>query len=292
MYLIATMFFFLVGGMFALSLRTELFTREAGLHVGGDLQPGRSRCTARSWCSCSSSRAIPAALGNFVLPIMLGAKDVAFPQAEPAVSFYIYCIGAIFAALDAAHRRRSTPAGPSTRRTRTTTEHRGHHRRRCGVFILGFSSILTGLNFIVTVHKLRAPGMTWSACRCSSGRIYATAIIQVLATPVLAITLLLLIIERALQHRHLRPGARRRPGAVPALLLVLHPPGRLHHDPARAWAIITELIAVHSPQAHLRLHGDRALARSRSRSSASSCGATTCSSPGSREFAGDRSSRS
>ena len=99
-----------------------------------------------------------------------------------------------------------------------------------GAFILGFSSIFTGLNFIVTIHKLRAPGMGWFQLPLFIWAIYATAIIQVLATPVLGITLLLLLVERVVPHRHLRPDARRRPGAVPALLLVLLAPGRLHHD--------------------------------------------------------------
>jgi cytochrome c oxidase subunit 1 len=99
-------------------------------------------------------------------------------------------------------------------------------------FILGFSSILTGLNFIVTTHKLRAPGMGWFDMPLLIWALYSTSIIQVLATPVIGITLLLLMVERVLPHRHLRPGAGRRPASVPALLLVLFAPRGVRDDPA------------------------------------------------------------
>ena len=101
-----------------------------------------------------------------------------------------------------------------------------------GAFILGFSSILTGVNFIATIHTLRPKGMTWFRMPLFLWALYATSIIQILATPVLAITLLLLVCRAAAAHRHLRSIARRRSGAVPALFLVLFPPGRLHHDSA------------------------------------------------------------
>ena len=113
---------------------------------------------------------IPAALGNFVLPMMLGAKDVAFPRLNLA-SFYLWIVGALFAltARDRVLARQSTPAGPSTRPTAPTRARR-HRDGRLGVFILGFSSIFTGLNFIVTIHKLRPPGNdVVQACRCSCG---------------------------------------------------------------------------------------------------------------------------
>jgi cytochrome c oxidase subunit I len=67
-----------------------------------------------------------------------------------------------------------------------------------GIFILGFSSILTGVNFITTIHKLRAPGITWNKLPLNIWALYATSVIQVLATPVLAITVLLLTMERLL----------------------------------------------------------------------------------------------
>ena len=101
-----------------------------------------------------------------------------------------------------------------------------------GAFILGFSSIFTGLNFIVTIHTLRPPGMTWFRLPLFLWGLYATALIQVIATPVLAITLVLIAAERIFGIGHLRSQARRRPRPLPALLLVLFPSGRVHHDPA------------------------------------------------------------
>ena len=83
---------------------------------------------------------------------------------------------------------------------------------------------------------MRAPGMTWFRLPLFIWSLYATSLIQVLGTPVLAITLVLLAVERLLQVGHLRPGVRRRPDPVPAPLLVLLAPGGLHHDPARRWA--------------------------------------------------------
>jgi cytochrome c oxidase subunit 1 len=138
---------------------------------------------------------IPASLANFLLPIMVGAKDVAFPKLN-LFSLYIFWIGAIFMLAAIVTGGVDTgwtfyvpySAGVSTTSVISAT---------FGVFIMGFSSILTGLNFIVTLHKLRAPGMTMFRMPLFLWAIYATSIIQILATPVLAITLLLLIFERA-----------------------------------------------------------------------------------------------
>jgi len=136
---------------------------------------------------------IPAILGNLVLPLMLGAKDVAFPRLNLA-SWYIYIFGAMFAltaivtgGVDTGWTFYTPYSTESTTSVTTMT---------MGVFILGFSSIFTGLNFIVTIHKLRMPGMTWFKMPLFVWGLYATAIIQVLATPVIGITVILLILER------------------------------------------------------------------------------------------------
>ena len=102
-----------------------------------------------------------------------------------------------------------------------------------GVFIAGFSSILTGLNFIVTIHRLRAPGLTWYRLPLFVWSLYATSVILVLATPVLAMTLLLIALERLFGVGIFDPRHRRRSAAVPASVLVLLASRRLHHDPAR-----------------------------------------------------------
>ncbi len=104
--------------------------------------------------------------------------------------------------------------------------------RRSGVFVVGFSSIMSGMNFIATAHMLRAPGMTWFRLPLFVWAVYATSLIMVLATPVLTTTLLLIIAERVVRPADLRPADRRRPAAVPAPVLVLQPPGRLHHGAA------------------------------------------------------------
>ena len=105
-----------------------------------------------------------------------------------------------------------------------------------GILIVGFSSIFTAINFIVTIHRMRAPGMTWFRLPLFVWSHYATSIIMILGTPVLAITIALVAIERRLRRRHLRSGAGRRPDPLSAFLLVLLASRRLHHGPARRWA--------------------------------------------------------
>jgi cytochrome c oxidase subunit 1 len=195
MYLFTVLGFFLMGGIFALMVRMELFT------------PGQTIVDANTYNRLFTYHgaimvflviipSIPAAIGNFVLPMMIGAKDVAFPRLNLA-SYYIFLIGAAFAV--GALFLRGADTGwtfytPYSIRTSTTVI-----LVVLGAFIAGFSSILTGLNFIVTIHKLRAPGLSWSRLPLFLWALYATSIIQVLATPVLAITLLLLIFERVLK---------------------------------------------------------------------------------------------
>ena len=151
------------------------------------------------------------------------------PEAEPA-SLYIYVFGACFALWSMIHGGVDT--GWTFYTPYSTISNSYVIPMMLGAFIMGFSSILTGVNFIATIHKMRAPGMTWSRLPLFIWALYATSIMQVLATPVLAITLFLLTFERVRRHRDLRPEARRRPRALPALLLVLLAPGRLHHDRA------------------------------------------------------------
>jgi cytochrome c oxidase subunit 1 len=142
---------------------------------------------------------VPSSLGNFLLPLMLGAKDVAFPKLN-LFSWYLYVIGSIFAVVSILAGGVDT--GWTFYTPYSTLTDLGFWRVACmvmGVFILGFSSILTGLNFVVTVHKLRAPGMGWFDMPLFVWAIYSTAIIQVLATPVIGITLLLLFLERILR---------------------------------------------------------------------------------------------
>ena len=136
---------------------------------------------------------IPATLGNFVLPLQIGANDVAFPRLNLA-SFHIYILGAIFCI--ASIILGSVDTGWTFYTPYSTTTDTAVISMVTGIFILGFSSILTGVNFISTIHYLRAPGMGWFRMPLFVWSLYATAIIQVLATPVLAITLVLLLLEK------------------------------------------------------------------------------------------------
>ena len=148
-----------------------------------------------SWFLWSSYPGIPAFLGNFVLPLQIGAKDVAFPKVN-LISWYCLVVGAVVALLSL------FMGGVDTGWTFYTPYSIESGTAVIpvvlGAFIIGFSSILTGINFIVTIHKLRAPGMSFFRMPLFVWSLYSTAIIQVLATPVLAITLLLLIGERIL----------------------------------------------------------------------------------------------
>ncbi len=140
---------------------------------------------------------IPAAFGNFFLPIMLGAKDVAFPRLN-LLSWYLYIIGGIMILLSIVLPGGAADTGwtfyiPYSVRTGTNMIF-----TLSAVFILGFSSILTGLNFLTTIHRMRAPGMGWFKMPLFAWSLYATAWIQVIVTPIVGITLLMVIVERVL----------------------------------------------------------------------------------------------
>ncbi|UCE65235.1 MAG: cytochrome c oxidase subunit I [Candidatus Zixiibacteriota bacterium] len=192
LYLFSIMAAFLLGGVFAILIRLEL------------LGPGKDIMEARTYNQIFTLHgavmiflfiipSIPASLGNFILPQMIGAKDVAFPRLN-LLSWWIYMFGAIFAVISMSAG--SVDTGWTFYTPYSTTTSTSVVAMTLGIFILGFSSIFTGLNFIVTIHKMRAPGQTWFRLPLFVWGLYATAIIQVLATPVLGITVLLLILER------------------------------------------------------------------------------------------------
>lgn len=138
---------------------------------------------------------IPAVFGNFFLPILIGAKDVAFPRIN-LLSWYLFVLGGLLAILSILLPGGSADTGwtfyiPYSVRSGTNVVY-----TLMAAFVLGFSSILTGLNFVTTVHRLRAPGMSWFKMPLSIWSLYATAWVQVLATPIIGITLLLVAVER------------------------------------------------------------------------------------------------
>lgn len=194
MYLISVLLAFLGGGIMALLVRTELLFKGQTL-MEADTYNQVFTLHGAIMVFLFIIPSIPAALGNFFLPIMLGAKDVAFPRLNLG-SFYIYVLGAIFTiiAILVGH----VDTGWTFYTPYSVRADSSVIWMTMGVFILGFSSILTGVNFVATVHKMRAPGLTWNRLPLFIWGIYATAVIQVLATPVLAITLLLLFMEKTL----------------------------------------------------------------------------------------------
>ena len=193
LYMIAVMFFFLVGGIAALMIRYELMAPGAQLFATGDGYNQTLTYHGAIMVFMVIIPGIPAILGNFFLPIQIGAKDVAFPRLN-LMSWYVFMLGALMAVATLFLGKVDTG----------WTFYTPYSIRTSGAavlmvvaaFVMGMSSILTGLNFIVTVHKLRAPGMTMYRIPLFVWSLYSTAIIQVLATPVLGITLLLLAAER------------------------------------------------------------------------------------------------
>jgi len=242
MYLIAVLTSFFVGGMLAMLVRTEL-AHPGEQIMGGDLYNKVFTLHGAIMVFLVIIPSVPAALGNFILPIMLGAKDVAFPRLN-LFSFYLWLLGA--ACLVTAILAGGVDTGWTFYAPYSTEEARqGVVWTAVGVFILGFSSIFTGMNFIVTIHRLRPPGMTWFRMPLFLWSIYATAIIQVLATPVLGITVLLLAVERIMRVGIFDPAL----GGDPVLFqhffwFYSHPAVYIMILPGMG--IISELISVHS----------------------------------------------
>ena len=219
MYMVTVLSAFAFGGIFALLLRTELLT--PGPTFSSD--PVKAWRLYNHFFTLHGAimvftfiiPAIPAILGNFVLPLQLGAKDVAFPRLNLA-SFYIYVVGTLFlvyvliggvvGTISPDFQAKYLPGGFGLDTGWTfytpyssTSSKSGVVPATLGVFILGFSSILTGLNFIASIHMLRPKGMNWFRMPLFLWAIYSTALIQILATPVLAITVILLAAERTLR---------------------------------------------------------------------------------------------
>jgi cytochrome c oxidase subunit 1 len=193
MYLIAVSVFFFLGGLYAATIRLELLTPQSDLLESGTYNKVFTQHGV-IMVFFFLIPAIPAVLGNFFLPIMIGAKDLALPRIN-LLSWYIYMIGGaltLYSLMQGGVDTGWTFYTPYS----TTFSNTYVMAVGLGVFINGFSSILTGLNFIVTVHTMRAPGMTWFRLPLFVWANYATALVMILGTPVVAITILLLALER------------------------------------------------------------------------------------------------
>ena len=241
MYLVGTMLAFLAGGVFALLVRLHLW-EPTGMLFSNAAYNQIFTLHGAFMVFLFVIPAIPGSLGNMVLPLMLGAKDVALPRLN-LLSFYLWMSGAVFAVLSiilGGFDTGWTFYAPYSIYTDKAVVSIG-----LGIFLLGFSSIFTGLNFIVTVHKLRAPGMTWFRMPLFVWALYATALLQVLATPVLGITVLLVAFERLYHIGIFDP----RLGGDPVLFehffwFYSHPAVYIMVLPA--FGIISELVSVHS----------------------------------------------
>ena len=193
LYLVVLTLFFLIGGVFASLIRLELLTPEGDL-VEAETYNKLFTMHGVAMIFFFLIPSVPAVLGNFCIPLQIGARDVAFPKIN-LTSWYCYVVGGSFATLAI------IMGGVDTGWTFYTPYSSTYSNSfvilaLVGVFINGFSSILTGVNFLTTVHKMRAPGMTWFRLPLFIWAQYATSLIMVLGTPVVAITLLLLALER------------------------------------------------------------------------------------------------
>src|ERR687892_428803 len=193
LYLLSVTFFFFIGGFFATLIRLELMTPQGDL-VQSETYNKLFTMHGVTMVFFFLIPSIPAVLGNFLVPMMIGARDLAFPRLNLA-SWYIFILGGAFTLTAAAAGGVDT--GWTFYTPYSSTYSNTHVALTVvGVFVPGFSSILTGLNFIVTIHKMRAPGMTWFRLPLFIWAHYATSIIFILGTPVIAITLLLVGLER------------------------------------------------------------------------------------------------
>ncbi|HVC19493.1 MAG TPA: cytochrome c oxidase subunit I [Vicinamibacterales bacterium] len=195
LYLLTITMFFAIGGAFATMIRLSL-VNPAGTLVSDETYNKLFTMHGIIMVFFFLVPSIPATLGNFLIPMMIGAKDVAFPKLNLA-SWYIFVTGGCFtlwALISGGVDTGWTFYTPFS----TLSSNTNVSLAAIGIFIAGFASILTGLNFMVTIHRMRAPGMTWFRMPLFLWSMYATSLIMVLGTPVLAITLLLVAAERVL----------------------------------------------------------------------------------------------
>src|SRR5207253_2705618 len=203
LYLAGVTFFFFIGGAMAVLIRLELATPPGDL-VTDETYNKLFTMHGVMMVFFFLIPAIPTVLGNFLVPIMIGAKDLAFPKLN-LLSWYIYIVGGLFtlyALISGGVDTGWTFYAPFSTVSSTTNV----IPTALGIFITGFSSILTGLNFIVTIHRMRAPGMTWFRMPLFLWSTYATSLINVLGTPVIAITLLLVAAERVFKFGFFDPA--------------------------------------------------------------------------------------
>ncbi|HCT29645.1 MAG TPA: cytochrome c oxidase subunit I [Bacteroidales bacterium] len=239
LYLMCILVFFLVGVTLGGVMKLEL------------LRPGEQYIDAQTYNGFFTVHGIimifmvvipglAAVFGNFFLPIMIGAKDVAFPRLN-LFSWYIYIVGAAIAVLSQFGGKGAPDTGWTFYAPYSIDSNTNVTTAVLAAFVLGFSSILTGLNFIVTIHRMRAKGMTWFKMPLFPWSLYATAWIQVLATPIVGITLLMVIAERTFRIGFFDPSLGGDPILYQHLFWIYsHPAVYIMILPAMG--VITEII--------------------------------------------------
>src|SRR5215471_2345336 len=193
LYLLSITFFFMVGGLYASLIRLHLLVPTGALFQA-DTYNKLFTMHGVNMIFFFLIPSVPATLGNFLIPLMVGAKDLAFPKIN-LLSWYIFIVGAGFALAAL------VTGGVDTGWTfytpfSTNYAHTPVIVMGVGILIAGFASIFTGLNFIVTVHRMRAPGLSWGRLPLFVWSNYAASLIMILGTPVIAITLILVALER------------------------------------------------------------------------------------------------
>jgi cytochrome c oxidase subunit I len=194
LYLVSITVMFLLGGAFAAAIRLELLTPQGDL-TQADTYNKLFTMHGIVMVFFFLLPSIPAVLGNFLLPLMIGARDLAFPRLN-LLSWYVYIAGALtflYAMISGGVDTGWTFYTPFSTASSSTNV----VPAAIAIFITGFSSILTGINFIATIHKMRAPGLTWFRLPLFVWAHYATSLIMILGTPVIAITIVLVFLERA-----------------------------------------------------------------------------------------------
>ncbi len=193
LYMLSVTTFFIIAGFFALLMRINLLSPDGAI-VSTETYNRLFTMHGLMMIFFFLIPSIPAVLGNFIIPLMIGARDVAFPRLN-LLSWYLFMTGGLLATISAAVGGVDT--GWTFYTPFSSTFSTSHvYLMASGVFVVGFSSILTALNFIVTIHTMRAPGLTWSRLPLFLWSMYSTAVIIILGTPLLAISLLLMMLER------------------------------------------------------------------------------------------------
>ncbi len=243
LYLASILFFFIAGVTIGVLLRLEL------------IAPGKTIVTAQTYNSLFTLHGIimifffiipgiAAPFGNFFLPLQIGARDVAFPRLN-LLSWWLYITAGVLALSTVIMPGGPPDAGWTFYPPYSITTTTNISLAAAAAFIVGFSSILTGLNFVTTIHRMRAPGMKWFRMPLFTWSLYATSWVQILATPVLAITVLLLILERSLGIGFFDPAKGGDPLMFQHLFWIYsHPAVYVMILPAMG--IISEIIPVFS----------------------------------------------